>query len=277
MQVVHKRVKIGTGRTERVTIYGIGDLHCGAKGFAEAKFMQDIEMIRADDNAYVILLGDMSECINTKDKRFDIHAIADRFAHCVDNLAEMQTRYVCEMLMPIREKILGVLRGNHERHILRTCDIDMTDNIAHRLQITNLQDSAFIILSISCGGATTRDYTIYATHGNVAGRKSGGKANRLEDLMSAFEADVYMIGHGHKKLAHTSSRLEPHKKANKWGLKAKKKVGFMTGSYLKSYEIDAGGYAEQMMLPPSDIGVVYVEICPRAGETHYKEEIKVHI
>lgn len=277
MQIINKTITVGTSRTESIKVYGVGDMHCGAKGFAEDKFMYDIERIKNDPSAYIVLLGDMAECINTKDKRFDIHAIAGRFAHCIDNLAEMQTRYVVELLMPVKDKILGIVRGNHERHILRSCDIDMTDNIAHRLGIPNLQDSAFIILHINSTGNNKSIYTIYVTHGNVAGRKSGGKANRLEDLMGMFEADIYMIGHGHKKIAHTSSRLEPHRKDNKWILKSKKKTGFMTGSYLKSYEQNSGGYAEQMMLPPSDIGAVYVEICPRAKETTYKDEIEVRV
>ena len=38
-------------------------------------------------------------------------------------------------------------------------------------------------------------YTAYVTHGSGGGRKEGGKVNRLADLASIVDADIYIHAH----------------------------------------------------------------------------------
>lgn len=106
---------------------------------------------------------------------------------------------------------------------------------------------------------------ILTAHGNIAGRKSGNKVNRLEDLIMMFDADVYMLAHGHKKVMHSTSRLSVPTKG-KLDLIEDKKVGFMTGSYLKTYQQGVESYAETALYPPSDLGAVCVIIRPENKE-----------
>ena len=40
-------------------------------------------------------------------------------------------------------------------------------------------------------------YSIYTLHGSGGGRKEGGKINRLADLASIIDADVYIHSHTH--------------------------------------------------------------------------------
>lgn len=40
-------------------------------------------------------------------------------------------------------------------------------------------------------------YSIYLTHGSGGGRKEGGKINRLADLATIVDADVYITAHTH--------------------------------------------------------------------------------
>ena len=40
-------------------------------------------------------------------------------------------------------------------------------------------------------------YTAYVTHGSGGGRKEGGKVNRLADLASIVDADIYIHSHTH--------------------------------------------------------------------------------
>ena len=48
-------------------------------------------------------------------------------------------------------------------------------------------------------------YTIYTTHGSGGGRKEGGKVNRLADLASIVDADVYIHAHTHLPLIFKES------------------------------------------------------------------------
>ena len=40
-------------------------------------------------------------------------------------------------------------------------------------------------------------YTMYVSHGNGGGRKEGGKIQRLVDLSTIVDADIYLCGHTH--------------------------------------------------------------------------------
>ena len=48
-------------------------------------------------------------------------------------------------------------------------------------------------------------YTIYITHGSGGGRREGGKVNRLADLASIVDADVYIHHHTHLPLVFKES------------------------------------------------------------------------
>ena len=48
-------------------------------------------------------------------------------------------------------------------------------------------------------------YTVYVTHGSGGGRKEGGKVNRLADLASIVDADIYVHGHTHLPLVFKES------------------------------------------------------------------------
>ena len=148
------------------------------------------------------------------------------------------------------------------RNTLGKIHIDVIDWLCTEWCVPNLKDTAFIRVRFLRGEHKSSSViNIFSAHGNVAGRKGGSKINRLEDLMGSFEADIYMLAHGHKKITHSASILEvPH--CGELRLKTKKRVGFMTGSYLRSYQQGANCYAEKGLFPPSDLGCMCVVIKP---------------
>ena len=48
-------------------------------------------------------------------------------------------------------------------------------------------------------------YTVYATHGSGGGKKEGGKVNRLADLASIVDADIYIHAHTHLPVVFKNS------------------------------------------------------------------------
>jgi len=121
------------------------------------------------------------------------------------------------MLSPIATKCIGLVKGNHEAAIERYCEHDVYQRLVEsfiepRLKAgvrdkLKLGVNGFVRLLFrrqSNGGIWT--CTIYATHGCTAGRKMGGKANRLGDIWGDVEADIVLTGHSHTPLRYPRCR-----------------------------------------------------------------------
>ena len=96
-----------------------------------------------------------------------------------------------------------MLPGNHEHRIYKQDGIDITALMCSQLGIADRYSNTTSLLFIRFGkgaknGHNRRQlYTMYVTHGSGGGRKEGGKVNRLADLASIVDADIYVMGHVH--------------------------------------------------------------------------------
>lgn len=167
----------------------IGDSMCDFKGI-----MERIEYIKNTPNAYCILDGDlMDTAICT--------SVGDTYGA---NLQPMEQLKQCvKIFEPIKDKILAVLPGNHENRVYRSDGLDITELMCAQLGIPEKYSPTTALLFVrfgkTCGHNKYRPqlYTIYATHGAGGGRKEGGKVNRLADLASIVDADIYIHAHTH--------------------------------------------------------------------------------
>lgn len=252
-------------RKDVFKIYYIADQHIGNTGFDREKAIEDRDKILNDPFAYWIQGGDAIDAVVLTDtKRFDPRAITCKR---LDDIVMEEADGWLDIYKPIANRCIGILDGNHEDKIRQHYHIDIVRYLCKHMKTNYLGDVAFIKLlftrkagSVENKGTTT-SFDIFAAHGNVAGRKGGGKVNRLEDLMANFDADIYMLAHGHKKITHSSTKLHLSS-SGEIRLKQRKVVGFMTGSYLKTYQIGSKCYAEKGMFPPSDLGMIGVHIKP---------------
>lgn len=274
MEINLKTIKI----KDKVTWYHIipiGDIHLGNIGCDTEKLKKLVEWIKEKDNVYWIGMGDFLDCINYTDKRFDSQTIAPEFRNSLDNLVATQMHAIVEILKPIKEKCLGLHEGNHERKIRLKYQYNVIYEIWKAFNIPSipmLKDAAITRLRFIHVCKTYKQpcykYDIFSIHGNVGGRKGGGKVNRLEDLCANFQADIYLIAHSHIKLTESKSMLYADNHLN---LKRAKKVLAVTGCFLNGYTKGAGGYCEQWMLPPTMTGVVKVSVRPVQGDLHISE------
>ena len=108
---------------------------------------------------------------------------------------------------------------------------------------------------------------IWAHHGKGASRLIGGSLNRVQQMGEAAEADIYLMGHDHKKTVGlvTKLKLGEGTGGNKQEIKLhhKKQLYARTGSFLKGYESDQVSYVADMALSPTDLGVIKIELTPR--------------
>ena len=112
---------------------------------------------------------------------------------------------------------------------------------------------------------SSRSFTIFAHHGAGGGRSSGAPLLTLERVALHFDADLYLMGHQHKKTTAPLSML--YKSGDKLRHRVRRLVG--TGSYLRAYTLGSqaegrpqGGYAEKALMGPVELGCVRVHLHP---------------
>jgi hypothetical protein len=114
-----------------------------------------------------------------------------------------QLRQCVKIFEPIKDKILAVLPGNHENRTYKSDGLDITEIMCSQLGIPEKYSPTTALLFIRFGRQKAHGhnrpvlYTMYVTHGSGGGRKEGGKVNRLADLASIVDADIYVHAHTH--------------------------------------------------------------------------------
>ena len=197
-----KAIKCDLPYAEVIEIIPMADLHIGDSMCDFKSVMERIEYIRNTPNAYCILDGDLMDTAIAS-------SIGDTYGA---NLQPMEQLKQCvKIFEPIKDKILAVLPGNHENRVYKSDGIDMTEIMCSQLGMPEKYSPTTALLFIRFGKSQKRMpnrrqlYTAYVTHGSGGGRKEGGKVNRLADLASIVDADIYIHAHTHLPLVFKES------------------------------------------------------------------------
>ena len=172
----------------------MSDLHIGDFNCDYRLILERIEYIKNTPNAYCILDGDLMDSAICS-------SIGDTYGA---NLQPMeQLKHCVKLFEPIKDKILAVLPGNHENRIYKSDGLDITELMCSQLGIHSKYSPTTALVFVRFGKnqkGRPQCYTLYVTHGSGGGRKEGGKVNRLADLASIVDADIYIHGHTHLPL-----------------------------------------------------------------------------
>ena len=189
-----KAIRCDLPYADIIELHPMADLHIGDSQCDFKLIMDRIEYIKNTPNAYCILDGDLMDTAIAS-------SIGDTYAA---NLQPMEQLKQCVKIFdPIKDKILAVLSGNHENRIYKSDGIDITEIMCSQLGIPERYSPTTALLFIRFGERKGKHhkrpqlYTAYVTHGSGGGRKEGGKVNRLADLASIVDADIYISGHTH--------------------------------------------------------------------------------
>lgn len=179
---------------KQLQILPLADLHIGDIHSNGNKIQEWLDYIRDNENCYAILNGDLMDTA-TKLSIGDVYAAT---------LRPMEQLEQCVKLFePIRDKLLCVTGGNHEARIYRNEGLDTTQMMCNQLQIGDLYAPESALVFIQFGKQDGHRnywpmlYSMYVVHGSGGGRKEGGKINRLVELSSIVDADIYIHSHVH--------------------------------------------------------------------------------
>ena len=197
-----KAVRVDLPRSlKQVEIHTLSDLHLGDRNCDYNKIYEQVKQIESNPNAYVILNGDLINNATTQ-------SISDTYSEAISPMQQLKT--VKALFEPIKDKILAITSGNHENRTYRTDGIDLTEIMARELGIGDRYAPESVTLFLRVGELSRNTkttgkpnqvrqacYVLYITHGSGGGRREGGKINRLVDLASIIDADIYIHSHTH--------------------------------------------------------------------------------
>ena len=180
---------------DRIELHPLADLHIGDR-LCDWQLIQDrIEHIANTPNAYCILDGDLMDTAICS-------SIGDTYA--ADPVSPMdQLRLCVKIFAPIKDKILAVLPGNHENRLYKFDGVDITEIMCAQLGIPERYSPTSALVFVRFGKTNSKNhhrpqlYSIFAMHGSGGGRRERGKINRLADLATIVDADLYLMGHTH--------------------------------------------------------------------------------
>lgn len=175
------------------------DLHIGSKKCNYQAIMERIDKVRNEPNTYCIILGDI---VNNSTKT----SVGDVYEEELSPMQQIQKSV--NMFEPIKDKIIGITAGNHERRSYKTDGVDLIYFFARELRLEHLYDYCSCLLFIRMGLAKYRHhnndnkrqicYTLYMAHGDgQGGRTIGGKMNGLQRRGQIVDADIIVTGHTH--------------------------------------------------------------------------------
>lgn len=245
MKLVKVKEKI---KNEELILIGLGDIHLGSNDCDIPKLKREIEWIKKKDNARVILMGDLID-VGLKDSVG---------AGTYDNYItpEEQIDQILEFLYPIRNKIWCSISGNHENRIKERTSIDVSKLIAKSLQIPYDEHGCFVKANIN-----GLNYIIYATHGSSGATTPATKIQSVVRLGGFIDADLYLHGHVHELMSHSTEYFKVDIKDKI--IKTCKKYYVLTGHFLKY-----GGYAEQKCMSPGKTGVAKILLNTSKKDIH---------
>lgn len=272
---------------EETIIMPISDVQLGGIGCDEDRFRKHIEW-GIKNNALFVGVGDFVDVASPSNRdTLRKGKIYDSLKLALDEAAQKHVERFLKLVKGTEGKWLGMVEGHHFHEFQDGSTSDT--RIAKALGTTFLGDSAFIRLqfSDSKGSSGSITTTIWMHHGEGSGSKASSPLNKLENLIAYFDADVYLIGHMHRKVASPIDQIYMTK-SNTPILGHRTRLIACTGSFLKGYmhgsESDGrpgGTYVEQRMLNPVALGGIVLKLKPekikKDGSSFRKVDIKVEL
>lgn len=226
-----------------IAVYPISDVHLWALEH-NAPAWDDFMRRLYEDNAYVILAGDL---LNNSLRSTGFANPFDEAMRPMD-----AKRAMVKYLEPIKDRILCVVTGNHERRTFRDADQDLSYDICSKLSIEDVyrEDIAYMCVSLgtrSDGDKPQATYTFAVTHGAGGGIYTGAAVNRDERFGNVIDGlDCLVTGHVHKGFITKPAKMVID--ARNRTVTMKHYVVISCVSWL-----NYSGYAAQKMLLPAQV------------------------
>lgn len=246
------------------TLYPLGDIHLGSANCDRGLLRETIQEIEADPLARWGGMGDYCEWIAPNDPRWHGGGIDAGVVSldAIDRLGDVYVDVLVDLFRPIIGKCWWFGEGNHEETFQKYHHTDLSRRVLSALGRPDLQAgwSAITRVEFDDGQNHRNGWRIYHAHGWQGGRQDGAKVNQARALMAYIDADIYLQGHSHSRFIVAQSRLSTDPGFTR--LVAQDVYVGHTGSFLRTMQQDATGYAERRGYPPTSLGPIKLRFRP---------------
>lgn len=180
---------------EEVNIYPLGDLHIGSQEFSVERWETWKKMVMEDPNGAVVLVGDLVDNGLRNSKTNPYEATMRPWD---------QKIWLSRELKPLKSKIIGAVRGNHE---VRTTDLSdgcpLYDILA-KLDLEDLyrENMAFLKVGVGRKSTTGKQFTY------TLGLAHGASKTKTEKFAYALDGvDIFVTGHIHQPMSMFPSKI----------------------------------------------------------------------
>jgi predicted phosphodiesterase len=257
-----------------------GDVHRDSPNHAESKWQEFLAYSRKLKSALFLGMGDYVDSASSSERACfercgdDLHESTKKD---LQMLAAEKVRLIARELAFARGKIIGMLNGNH--YFSFTDGTNTDQKICGELGCFYLGVSCFVRLLFNDGNNHGTSLDLWAHHGTGAGRLLGGSINRVDQMREHAEADVYIMGHDHKRAAVPATPRLSLTSDRRDGLSLKTRQQWLvrSGSFLASYRDGESNYNVDAGRGPCSLGHVELIITPRRESTGAKDFTRLDI
>jgi hypothetical protein len=246
----------------------LGDIHYGALGCDEEKFLSVVKRISEGKNFLTIGMGDYVENNGitgrngSMNKHFDLDAIAKSGKK---GLISEQRRWIKQIWQPLIPKTIGMLIGNHEDRSMS--HDEFKEMITEPLGVNYLGDSAYINLVFTYRGKFVNNYTILAQHSRFDTHTHGTSINKASSALQSWDFDVHLFGHTHFALVDKLHRNYLDTIAETPRIAFRKAIIANTGAFLRANVEGVDSYTDKTIGNVNrDVGTITITFEPKTGE-----------
>ena len=263
-----------------IRIMPLGDIQYGSAGCDLPKLKDYIaEGIRND--VYFGGMGDIHDVLSPSNRRKLVGAgFYDNASDWYEAKMQEDIEFLYEdIFKPTKGRWLWWLEGHHFW--------EFTDGTTTDTQLCAKLDAPFVgtcgfmkLTFIKQAENGTRSMStscdIWTHHGAGGTSSPGGVLTKLAKIAGGFDADLYFMGHANRLEASPFSRLEIGGLGGNLYLKNRSRRLVATGAFDKGYALGStagrtkrprGGYVEQAMMIPTELGAATVSVEPVVKNT----------
>jgi hypothetical protein len=266
-------------RTHEIVL--VSDSHEGTILKHRKGYKKVIKMVADTSSMYLAHLGDLIEGITVDDPRYCIQTTDPQTSTPV-----RQYRQALEELMPIKDKVLVMLEGNHDWKLSGRYGSLIKDVVCPEL--AGNKDGSTIYGTYSCKLSIVDRkgelmYKMFLTHGAGSINSSADDPVRRDANMmlslkrklfrKAGDCIIQAQGHTHKLIVKPPKPelylTDDSKNIHQRYTKTSQTADFIhpdlryyanTGCFYKLYEMGVSGYAERAGYDPNELGYVVVKV-----------------
>lgn len=255
-----------------------GDVHVGNPNCHTELWQDWCDWAEKKKRAMFIGMGDYQEWFSDSERNgMNSVRLHQSSKKTLDDFAKDSVQKLYKQIKFMKNKLIGLMEGNH--HYLFENGMTSTQYLCQLLGCKYLGATALTRITFSYSKSVKNPWTasvdVFSHHGKGASRLVGGSLNTVQQMAECSEANIYLMGHDHKKSIGMSSKLGLTGGSGGVRLREKKILYGRTGSFLKGYEPEVGSYVSKALLNPSDLGTIKIELTPKQ-KRKFRDGVNTH-